>query len=386
MPPIACSATASLCVKASGSAGSCLSSRRLPRFASPNGPRTGSCAAPGRAYHSPSALPEKRDGPTPTPADRARAGGLRRAPSPGGSGRARARGQAAPGSARARAAGRAGAFTHRRTAAPARARARHARAARGARRRGPPRRRQRGRRSGARGARRSAARGRRGRRVAHADTGQLGHRRRHLHRSQARPVLPRLLPGQRPRAHGRLAHAPAALRGDDPRAAAGAGPSRRPGLPRADRERLLQFGHQSRQGRRHVAVHEAHGPGVWVAGGFVGGRAPRSLPRYPGRGPPPQEPQRPVRLAVPRRRGLQRRRGEGVTRRAPAPGRRGGRLAQLRRDVLPAVRHQVPPPRDQGLRPQADRRGAHREGARALRLHDRVRRAPRPTTRSSCRR
>ena len=68
---------------------------------------------------------------------------------------------------------------------------------------------------------------------------------------------------------------------------------------------------------------KAHGQGLRAAGGFVGGRAPRSVPRHRRRGAPPQEPQPPVRLAVPGRRGVQRRLGQGVARAAPAPGRRG---------------------------------------------------------------
>ena len=48
-----------------------------------------------------------------------------------------------------------------------------------------------------------------------------------------------------------------------------------------------------------------------------------------------------------------------VSRGAPPPARRRRRrLAQLRRHLLPALRHQAAPPRDQGLRPQAHRRGA----------------------------
>ena len=60
------------------------------------------------------------------------------------------------------------------------------------------------------------------------------------------------------------------------------------------------------------------------------------------------------------------------------------RLAQLRRHLLPPVRHQAAPPRDQGLRAEAHRRGAHREGAVALRILRRSRPVRRRTIRSSC--
>ena len=113
--------------------------------------------------------------------------------------------------------------------------------------------------------------------------GQLGHRRRDLQRPRPRPVLPRLLPGHGPRADGHLAHPHAALRRHDPRAAAGAGAARRPRLPGADRERLLQYGHQPGQGRRDVAVHEGHRQGLRAPGGLAGSTSAAIPTRPPPR-------------------------------------------------------------------------------------------------------
>ena len=151
----------------------------------------------------------------------------------------------------------------------------------------------------------------------------------------------------------------------------------RPGLPRAHRERLLQHRHQPRQSGGDVAVHEGHGAGLRAPGGLVGGRAARSVPRHRGRGPASQDLNRPVRLAVPGGGCVQRRRGQGLARSQAPARRRRGRLAQLRRHLLPPLRHQAAPPRDQGLRAEADRRRAHRQGADALRLRHRHARARR---------
>ena len=176
----------------------------------------------------------------------------------------------------------------------------------------------------------------------------------------------------------------AALRADDPRAAGAGGDAGRPGVSRADRERVLQHRHQPGQGGRHVAVHEGDRQVLRAAGGFLGGRAPRSLPGHRRRRAPPARPEHALRLALPRGRGLQRR--------APAASRAGCAGSATTRirslptpTVLPALRHPPAPPGDQGLRPEADRRGAHREGAGALRLRRHARASRWSTTRSSCR-
>ena len=74
-----------------------------------------------------------------------------------------------------------------------------------------------------------------------------------------------------------------------------------------------------------------------------------------------------LRLALSRGRRVQRGRRPGIAR-ARAASRRRVRHPPVRRDVLPALRHQAAAARDEGLRAQADRRGDDREGSGALRL------------------
>ena len=54
------------------------------------------------------------------------------------------------------------------------------------------------------------------------------------------------------------------------------GPARRPGLSRADRERVLERGREPRLRRGDVAVHARHRQGLRPPGRLLGGRAPRS--------------------------------------------------------------------------------------------------------------
>ena len=140
----------------------------------------------------------------------------------------------------------------------------------------------------------------------------LGHRRPHLRHASAGPLLPRLLPGPGPQRDGDLPQPGRALRADDPRPLPGRGPARRPGLPGADRERLLERGGEPGLRRRDVAVHARHREGLRPPGGLLGGRAPRSGQGHRRRRPAPARPARAVRLALSGRRRLQRRGRQGL--------------------------------------------------------------------------
>ncbi len=211
----------------------------------------------------------------------------------------------------------------------------------------------------------------------------VGSRRHLVRRSAAGPVLRRLLQRQGARPLPGVARSDAALRGLRAGAAAGAGAARRPGVPGADRVRLLADRGQPGAGGGDVAVHGGDRQGLRPARRSLGGRAPRPDQGDRRRGAPPARPDRPLRLALPRRGRLQRRRGPrrpraGADRRAAAGRRRRGDRPGQRRHVLRAGRHVAAAPGNQGLRPEAHRRRAGGEGARALRLRRARRRRPVP--------
>ena len=127
----------------------------------------------------------------------------------------------------------------------------------------------------------------------------LGHRRRFVQQSQPGSVLSRLLPGPGTGTLRHLAHPHASLRGDDQRAIAEGRAAGRSRLSRPDRERILQYRHQSRACRRHVAVHEGNGQAVRPAGGLMGGRAARSVPVHRRGRSASARPDITLRLALP---------------------------------------------------------------------------------------
>ena len=123
-----------------------------------------------------------------------------------------------------------------------------------------------------------------------------------------------LLPGHAGGPPGGDARAGCTLRAHDPRAVRGRGVAWRPVLSRADRERLLERCRQPRLRGGYVAVHAGHRPRLRPAGGFLGGRAPRPGEGDRRRRPPSPRPPPALRLALPRRGGLQRRRRQSLPR------------------------------------------------------------------------
>ena len=189
--------------------------------------------------------------------------------------------------------------------------------------------------------------------------------------------------GRSKRADRRAAGAWHALRADDPREDEGGWPSGGHVLPRARRERIRSARLLARGGGRDVAVHDVHGPRHGHARGLVGGRAARPRPVDDGGGALPSWPAQPVRVAVPRRRRVQRRAGTRLARPRALRGRPGGHRG--RRRFLRARREGLSAERDARVRAAAHRRRADRQGSGAIRHGAPPAAAASPTIRFACR-